>query len=86
MVKNGSRKKTTKNNRMDQNATAVLSIIGVVVSVGGTILAVVNHTRCRSNCFGQKIEVSLDVEKTTPPGEKLEIKIPQNKSDAHVDV
>lgn len=71
---------------MDQNATAILAIIGVVVSVGGSILAVVNHTRCRSNCFGQKIEVSLDVEKTTPPGEKLQIKIPTEKSEARLDV
>lgn len=71
---------------MDQNATAILAIIGVVVSVGGSILAVVNHTRCRSNCFGQKIEVSLDVEKTTPPGEKLQIKVPADKSEAKLDV
>ena len=61
---------------MDAQTTAALAIAGLVVSVGGSILAVVNHTRCRSNCFGQKLEVSLDVEKTTPPGEKLEIKIP----------
>jgi hypothetical protein len=64
---------------MDQDTTAILAIIGVVVSVGGSILAVVNHTRCRSNCFGNKLEVSLDVEKTTPPGEKLEIKVPVDK-------
>lgn len=70
---------------MDQNATAILAIIGVVVSVGGSILAVVNHTRCRSNCFGQKIEVSLDVERTSP-GEKLQIKVPADKSEAKLDV
>ena len=52
---------------MDSDTTAILAIIGVVVSVGGSILAVINHTRIRSNCFGQKLEVSLDVEKTTPP-------------------
>jgi hypothetical protein len=52
---------------MDSDTTAILAIIGVAVSVGGSILAIINHTRVRSNCFGQKLEVSLDVEKTTPP-------------------
>lgn len=71
---------------MDNNATAILAIIGVVVSVGSSILAVVNHQRCRSNCFGNKLEVSLDIEKTTPPADKLEIKVPQDKSTARLDV
>jgi hypothetical protein len=71
---------------MDAQTTAALAIAGLVVSVGGSILAVVNHTRCRSNCFGQKLEVSLDVEKTTPPGEKLEIKVPKSKSEVKLDV
>lgn len=61
---------------MDNDVTAVLAIIGVVVSVGGSILAVINHTRIRSVCCGNKLEVSLDVEKTTPPADKMEIKIP----------
>lgn len=66
---------------MDHDATAALAIIGVVVSVGGSILAIINHTRVRSVCCGNKLEVSLDVEKTTPPGEKLEIKVPAEKSE-----
>jgi len=70
---------------MDSNVAAALAITSVVVSVGGSVLAVVNHTRCRSNCFGKKLEVSLDVEKTTPPGE-LRIKVPEDKSDVKVDV
>jgi len=70
---------------MDSNVAAALAITSVVVSVGGSILAVINHTRCRSNCFGKKLEVSLDVEKTTPPGE-LRIKVPEDKSDVKVDV
>jgi hypothetical protein len=59
---------------MDSNATAILAIIGVVVSVGGTVLAVVNHTRIRSVCCGRKLDVSLDVERTSPGD--LKIKIP----------
>lgn len=49
---------------MDSNS--ILSIVAIVVSVGGTILSIINHKRIRSNCFGKKIEVSLDVENTTP--------------------
>ena len=70
---------------MDAQTTAALAIAGLVVSVGGSILAVVNHTRCRSNCFGQKLEVSLDVERTTPPSDKLQIKIPEKKSEPQSD-
>lgn len=71
---------------MDNDVTASLAIIGVVVSVGGSILAVINHTRIRSVCCGNKLEVSLDVEKTTPPADKMEIKIPADKSGARLDV
>jgi len=52
---------------MDESPTGILAIVGVVVSVGGSILAVINHTRMRSMCCGRKLEVSFDVEKTTPP-------------------
>jgi len=58
------------------DTTGILSIVAIVTSVGGTILALVNHTRVRSMFCGKKLEVSLDVEKTTPPSDKLEIKIP----------
>ena len=45
----------------------IVAISGMVISVGGAVLAAVNHTRIRSVCCGKKLEVSLDVEKTTPP-------------------
>jgi len=67
---------------MDQTSTGILAIIGVVVSVGGSIIAVINHQRVRSNCCGKEISASLDIERTTPPGEKLEIKVPVDKSTA----
>jgi hypothetical protein len=50
---------------MDQ--VSILSIVAIVISVGGTVLSVINHKRIKSNCFGKKLEVSLDVENTTPP-------------------
>lgn len=61
---------------MDNSPTGILAIIGVVISVGTVILGTINHQRVRSNCCGNKLEVSLDVEKTTPPADKMEIKIP----------
>jgi hypothetical protein len=61
---------------MELDATAILAIVSVIVSVGGSILAVFNHTRVRSVCCGNKLEVSLDVDKTSPPADKMEIKIP----------
>jgi len=52
---------------MDSSTSGVIAIIGLVVSVGGAILTIINHKRIKSNCFGKKIEVSLDIEATTPP-------------------
>ena len=52
---------------MDPSTSGVIAIIGLVVSVGGAILSIINHKRIRSNCLGKKVEVSLDIEPTTPP-------------------
>jgi hypothetical protein len=54
---------------MDSQTTSILAVIGVAVSIGSAVLSAINHTRVRSMCCGQKLEVSLDVEKTgsTPP-------------------
>jgi len=48
------------------DTTQVLAILATVVSVGGTVLALINHKRVRSQCCGQKLETSFDVEDTTP--------------------
>ena len=51
-----------------------VSVAGIIGLVFG-IYKCVNHHRCRSACCGRKMEVSFDVEETTPP-DKLTIKIP----------
>jgi hypothetical protein len=61
---------------MDQNG--ILSIVALVVSVGGSILALVNHKRVRSSCCGKVLDVSLDVENTTPP--KIQPIVPSTMS------
>jgi hypothetical protein len=48
------------------DTTSTLSTIAVVVSVAGAIFTAVNHSRIRSSCCGKKLEVSFDVDKTTP--------------------
>jgi len=51
---------------MDSNTSSALSIGAIIVSLGGSVIAVINHKRIRSNCCGAKTEVSLDIENTVP--------------------
>jgi len=50
---------------MDQNS--ILSIIALVVSIGGTFLSIINHRHVISRCCGRKLDFSLDINNTTPP-------------------
>jgi len=52
---------------MDNESSGIIAIIGLIISVGGSALAVLNHKRLRSTCCGKKIEASIDIEETTPP-------------------
>jgi hypothetical protein len=56
---------------MDNNTSGVLGIIALVVSVGGSIVAVLNHKRVKSTCCGRTIDASFDVENTTPTQPKI---------------
>ena len=62
---------------MDTNNTGIIAIIGLIISVGGSVMAVVNHRRIRSNCCGLPLVASVDIEDTTPTD--LRIKIPKTK-------
>lgn len=55
---------------MDDNY--ILSIIAIVVSVGGAIVGIINHKRIKSKCNGKELVVALDIENTSP---KKELKI-----------
>lgn len=50
---------------MDQSE--ILGIVAIVISVGGSILGVINHKRIRSKCCGRELSASLDIEASTPP-------------------
>ena len=72
---------------MDSNS--IISIVAIVISIGGTLLGIFNHRRIRSKCFSDKeIVLQLDVESTTPPNgepkEKLSISIPKNTDIPHL--
>ena len=56
--------------------SGIMAVVAVILSVGGTIVAIFNHKRLRSRCCcsEKEIVVSVDVENTTP--EDLKIKIP----------
>jgi len=54
----------------------ILSVIAIVISVASAVLGAINHTHIRSNCNGSKLDVSLDIDRTSPPSDKLKIKIP----------
>lgn len=64
------------------NAENVLGMVGFGLSIVGVIVAAINHTRIRSNCFGRKVELSVDIEKTTPvltsKPSVFEIKLPES--------
>jgi len=59
--------KNIRLSRMDSNTTAAVGYCSLLLSVGTIIIGVVNHKRIRSSCCGHKVDVSLDVENTTPP-------------------
>jgi hypothetical protein len=64
---------------MEDSTTNTIAIIGLVISVASTVIAVINHTRIKSMCCGKKIEMSIDISKTQESpaqSENLKIKIP----------
>lgn len=50
----------------------VISYVAIATSVLTAVIAAINHKRIRSSCFGSKMEVSIDIEDTTPPRLKLQ--------------
>jgi len=49
---------------MDQNT--IISIVALIVSIGGGIIGVINHKRIRSKCGDKIIEASIDITNTSP--------------------
>ena len=62
---------------MDQSG--IIGLVALGISIIGSILGVINHRRLRSHCCGQDLVASIDLETTTPPESKedLKVKIPE---------
>jgi hypothetical protein len=45
-------------------SNTVLSYVAIVISVGSIIMGIINHRRIRSNCCGNKADVSFDIDST----------------------
>jgi hypothetical protein len=54
------------------DATAITAYFSIALSTGAAIYTILNHSRVRSNCCGHKIEMSVDVERTSPPAERIQ--------------
>lgn len=57
---------------MDTSESYAMTIVALVISIGGVVIGIVNHKRIRSSCCGIKTEVSLDIEQTSPTVLKYE--------------
>jgi len=44
--------------------------LAIIISLGATVITIVNHKRIRSNCCGREGSVSLDIGPITPPDNK----------------
>ena len=53
--------------RMEATGTNISAVLALVISVVGSVIGVINHKRVRSTCCGKNVEVSVDIENTTPP-------------------
>jgi len=49
---------------MDANTQQVLTIISLIVSVGSTILGIINHKKIRSTCCRKEAILSFDLDDT----------------------
>ena len=51
---------------MESQATSIVALCGLAVSVLTAVIGYINHRRIRSNCCGKEVTASLDIESTTP--------------------
>ena len=51
---------------MDSNTGGALGIFAFLMSSAGIVYTAINHKRLRCKCCGKNMDVSVDVEPTTP--------------------
>lgn len=52
--------------------TQIVSWLSLALVVCGIVVGAVNHKRIKSQCCRHEATVSLDIDNTTPKGEKVE--------------
>lgn len=53
---------------------SIAGTISFCIHTAQGILQIINHTRCRSKCLGKEMDISLDVDNTSPLISKLKAK------------
>jgi hypothetical protein len=51
---------------MESQATSIVALCGLAVSVLTAVIGAINHRRIRSNCCGKEVVASIDIENTSP--------------------
>lgn len=46
--------------------TSILSVLAIVISVGTTVVGIINHKKIRSKCCGRELSASVDIDPSTP--------------------
>jgi hypothetical protein len=58
---------------------------GTIITILYVLYKALNHRRCRSRCCGHTMDMSMDIENTTPPREheqpKFEVQNPLTKDE-----
>lgn len=49
--------------------------LAIIISLGATVITIVNHKKCRSRCGQRELTASLDIGPITPPENKPSISI-----------
>lgn len=44
----------------------VLSVLAIIISIGTTVVGIINHKKIRSKCCGRELSASVDIEPSTP--------------------
>ena len=53
---------------MDLNSLGSLAgLVSIAIHVVQSIIAAINHKKCKSRCCGKQVDSSLDITDTTPP-------------------
>lgn len=52
---------------MEPSTQDIMIYVSMTVSIGSMIIHIINHKKCRSGCCGKKMEMSFDIDNSTPP-------------------